>query len=258
MYKVLNELLKDKSGDVTFNCFGLHHIIYIVLGILLLVFLILVINKKQDKKETIINIVLDVALGLYILDFFLMPLAYGEIDIEKLPFHACTCMCVMSFLSRRIKWLFKFKNAFAMLGLISNMVYFFYPAGVMWYHVSPFCYRVIQTLLYHYVMMVYGILVLVYERTELSFKDILYDIIAIVAMTIWALIGNLAYNNIQDSGRIINWFFVVKDPFGLINPNISKYIMPFITPIAFIIVVLCIYTFIILIRKIKTSHANIE
>ena len=257
MYKVLNELLKDRSGDIVFNCFGIYHIIYIIIGIIFLAFLIILINKKQDKKESIINIVLDIALILYILDFFLMPLAYGEIDIEKLPFHACTCMCVMSFLSRRIKWLSKFKNSFAMLGLISNTVYFFYPAGVMWYQVSPFCYRVIQTLMYHYIMMVYGILVLVYERNDMSFKDIIYDVIVIIGMTLWALIGNLAYNNIQDSGRIINWFFVVKDPFGLIDPNISKFIMPFITPTSFMLVTLSIYALRILFKKNKNNIVEV-
>ena len=51
MYKVLNELLKDRSGDIAFNCFGIYHIIYIIIGIIFFAFLIILINKKQDKKN---------------------------------------------------------------------------------------------------------------------------------------------------------------------------------------------------------------
>lgn len=249
MYELLHNILKDKKGGETFNCFGIYHIIYIVIGILITTSLIILLKKKSNLKELIINIVLDIAFGLYILDFFLMPLAYGEIDIEKLPFHACTCMCVMSFLSRHTKILSKYKNAFAMLGLISNMVYFFYPAGVMWYQVHPLCYRVIQTLCYHMIMMIYGILVLLFEREEMELKEIRYDFLVIVSMTIWALIGNLSYNYILNTNRVYNWFFVVQDPFNLIDINISKYIMPFITPIAFMIVTFFIYIISLLIKK---------
>ena len=180
-----------------------------------------------------------------------MPLAYGEIDIEKLPFHACTFMCVMSFLSRKVKVLSRFKNAFAMLGLISNMVYFFYPAGVMWHAVHPLCYRVVQTLIYHMVMMFYGLLVLIYERKDIDFKDIKYDLIVTSLMSLWALIGNTIYNTNE---RMINWFFVVQDPFGIIDISVSKFIMPFITPCAFSLVTFIIYLLSLLIRKNKVKN----
>lgn len=257
MYQFIHELLKDRNDGVVFKCFGIYHFIYIVIGIILTCYLIYIIKKNERISGKTINIVLNIAFSLYILDFFFMPLAYGEIDIEKLPFHACTAMCVMSFLSRRIKWLSKYKNAFAMLGLISNMVYFFYPAGVMWHQVHPLCYRVIQTLIYHMVMMIYGILVLVFERKQIIFKEIKNDCLVIILMTLWALIGNLTYNNILGSGRIYNWFFVVEDPFGIIEKSIAKYIMPFITPCAFMVVTIIIYFVKILFSKnIKDTNKS--
>ena len=187
-----------------------------------------------------------------------MPLAYGEIDIEKLPFHACTCMCVMSFLSRHIKKLDRFKYAFAMLGLISNMIYFFYPAGVMWHAVHPLCYRVIQTLSYHMVMMIYGLLVLIFERSCMNYKEMKYDLVVIVGMTVWALIGNWCYNGMLEGGKLYNWFFVVEDPFGIINHDIAIFIMPIITPCAFLFVTFLIYLININIKRILIRNKTLK
>ena len=39
-------------------------------------------NKEQNVKEKAINITINLAFGLYIADFFIMPFAYGEIDLE--------------------------------------------------------------------------------------------------------------------------------------------------------------------------------
>lgn len=74
---------------------------------------------------------LHIAFGLYIADFFLMPFACGRIDIEKLPFHICTAMCVACFISRHNRHLRKYSLHFALLGFLSNLVYLIYPDGVM-------------------------------------------------------------------------------------------------------------------------------
>lgn len=78
-------------------------------------------NKNQSTKDKAINLVINLVFGLYILDFFLMPLAYGSIDIEKLPFHICTVSCVLCFLSRHNKFFEKYKLQFVLLGLIGNI-----------------------------------------------------------------------------------------------------------------------------------------
>ena len=171
MFDFLHTLLEDKKGGEIFRCFGIWHFLYILLAFLLLFVLLLVLRRKgQQEKDRASDVLIRIAFGLYVADFFLMPLAYGEIDIEKLPFHACTAMCVACFLSRRLKALKPLRTHFALLGFLSNFVYLIYPAGVMWHAVHPFCYRVVQTLLFHGIMTVYGLLTLLYDEDRIRFR----------------------------------------------------------------------------------------
>ena len=133
MFELLSNLLKDHKGEVIFNCFGVWHILFMILIFGGIITTVLVLkNKNQSAKDKVINLVMNLVFGLYVLDFFLMPLAYGSIDIEKLPFHICTVSCVLCFLSRHNKFLEKYKLQFALLGLIGNIIYVIYPAGVGW------------------------------------------------------------------------------------------------------------------------------
>lgn len=239
MYELLRNLLKDHKGSVIFNCFGIWHILFMILifgGIIATILLLK--NKDQKVRDKTIITVINIVFGLYILDFFLMPLAYGSIDIEKLPFHICTVSCVLCFLSRHNKFLNKFKLQFALLGLIGNIIYVIYPAGVGWYQVAPYSYRVIQTLLFHGLMTLYGILTLVYDDVKLEWKKLYKELIVIVLMTLWALLGNAIYNN---DVVVYNWFFVVQDPFDMLPQDIALYIMPFVMIIVIFFVNILIY-----------------
>ena len=164
MYTFLSNLLSDKKGGEIFTLFGAWHFFYIVLTVFTIALvLILLKNKSESFKSKTTKAFIYIAFGLYVLDFFLMPLAYSEIDIEKLPFHACTAMCVLCFLSYHNRFLEKYRLSFVLLGFISNLVYLIYPAGVMWHAVHPISYRVIQTLIFHSIMTIYGLLSLIYE-----------------------------------------------------------------------------------------------
>lgn len=226
MYELLSNILKDHKGETTFNCFGIWHILYmlIIFGSIITVVLLLK-NKVEKTKKKAINLTIDIVFGLYILDFFLMPLAYGSIDIEKLPFHICTVSCVLCFLSRHNKLLNKYKLQLALIGLIGNIIYVIYPAGVGWYQIAPYSYRVIQTLLYHGLMTLYAVLTLCYDDEKLSWKTCYKELIIIVLITIWALLGNTIYNS---ETRMYNWFFVVQDPFYILPKEIARILMPFI------------------------------
>ena len=239
MFNALNELLSDKNDSILFKCFDIWHICFIIffvaVGVLLCLYLK---NKNEEARKKIITAVVGVALALYVADFFLMPFAYGEIDIEKLPFHVCTTMCVMCFLSRHNAFLGKFRLQFAMLGFLSNLVYLIYPAGMMWRGIHPLSYRVVQTLIFHGTMMVYGLLVLVYERQMFDWRKIYKDIGVVVSMTAWALLGNTLYNS---NARVYNWFFVVQDPFNAFPQTSAPYIMPFLNIAIFFAVELIVY-----------------
>ena len=235
MYPFFHELLSDKKGGEIFTLFSPWHFAYIMLTLAGIVFALGRLKGKDAwERKRGIQFWADLAFGMYILDFFLMPLAYGEIDIEKLPFHACTAMCVMCFLSSRIPALAPYGPSFGLLGLISNLVYLIYPAGVMWHAVHPLSYRVIQTLLFHSVMTVYGFLYLFCESGKLTGKTVRRDLLVAVGMTLWALLGNYVYNGTAGTySHFFNWFFVVEDPFALFPETLAPFIMPILNPALF-------------------------
>lgn len=239
MYSILRELLKDHKEQIIFKCFGITHLIFLAIICGGIVAILCILKNKDEKfKKRIINLTITSAFCLYILDFFLMPFAYGEIDIEKLPFHICTISCVLCFLSRHNKFLYQYKLSFALIGLIGNLIYTIYPAGVGWYQVSVFSYRVIQTLLYHSIMVLYGILTITYDDEKIKWKNCYKELIIIVIITLWALLGNYLYNN---ELRMFNWFFVVQDPFSFLPLSVSRFVMPFLIIIITFLVDILIY-----------------
>lgn len=230
MYNFLHELLADKKGGEIFTLFGGWHFFYIALTLAITVAVLLVLKNKSDSaKKSAVKLFVDLSFGLYIADIFLMPLAYGEIDVEKLPFHACTAMCVACFLSYRVPLFERFRTSFVILGFISNLVYLIYPAGVMWHAVHPLSYRVIQTLFFHSVMTVYGFLTLVYESDSFDLRTWRCDLAVTACMTAWAMLGNYVYNGTSEGySHFFNWFFVVRDPFYAISEAIAPFLMPFL------------------------------
>ncbi len=248
MYNFLRNLLSDKKSDVVFNCFGIWHILFIVLTFIVVVFFIVYLkNKTKEQQIKVIKIFINLAFILYMLDFFLMPFAYGQIDLEKLPFHICTVTCILCFMTRHNKYLAKYKKELAVLGLVGNIIYVFYPAGVGWYQIAPYSYRVIQTLVYHGVMSCYGILALRYEF-ELEFKKSYKELIIILWLVVWALLGNTLYNS---DAKVFNWFFVVADPFNILPKDIAQMIMPFVMVFVIYFGVCLVYLMYYLIRKIN-------
>lgn len=248
MNELLSNLLKDHKDGPIFNCFGIWHILFMIIIFGSIIVITLLLRKKEDAiKKKAINITIRVVAGLYILDFFLMPLAYGSIDIEKLPFHICTVSCVLCFLSRHNKFFNKYKLQFAVIGLIGNIIYVIYPAGIGWYQITPYSYRVIQTLLYHGLMTLYGVLTLAYDDEELKWKNCYKELIVIVLLVLWAMLGNAVYNS---DIRIYNWFFVIQDPFYILPKSIASFVMPFIITITIFIGNILVYLSYFGIRKL--------
>ena len=227
MHQLLQSLLSDRKGGATFTCFGLYHLIYlaVIFGVILTVILLLR-NTSDKARKRATDIALHTAVGLYVADFFLMPFAYGEIDIEKLPFHACTAMCVACFLGRHNGFFGRFKDQFLLLGLLSNLIYVIYPAGVGWYQVHPLSYRVWQTLLYHGSMTAFGLFSLAFGEVKPEWRKAPRNLALLCAMAAWALLGNTLYNGL--GGRFFNWFFVVRDPFYLLPEAVAPFVMPFL------------------------------
>ena len=225
MHQILQALLSDRKGGPVFTCFGLYHLIYLVVilgAILTIIFLLK--NRSAAAKHRAATAALCTAAGLYAADFFLMPFAYGGIDVEKLPFHACTATCVLCVLARHNRFLGRFKDQFLLLGLLTNLIYVIYPAGVGWYQIHPLSYRVWQTLLYHGAMTAFGLFSLCFGEVKLEWRKCPRDLVFLCVMTVWALLGNTLYNGLD--GRFFNWFFVVRDPFYILPEGISPFVMP--------------------------------
>lgn len=257
MYSFLSDLLSDKKGGIVFSCFGASHFCYLLTAIAVAVLAVLYLkNKSSEIQQKTISRFIHLAFAVYIADFFLMPFAYGKIDVEKLPFHICTAMCVMCFWSRHNAFLGKFKSQFALLGFVSNLIYLFYPAGVMWYQVHPLSYRVVQTLLFHALMAIYGLLVLIFEDGPQSWKQCYKDFALIVFMTVWAILGNAFYSGTAwGITNNFNWFFVIRDPFYILPENIAPYVMPFLNIAAFFAVTMLVYALYFTIKKNATKKS---
>ena len=253
-YEFLHNLLSDKTDGTLFNCFSAWHFIWILLvfgGTILTILLLK--NKSERARKMAPEIAVSMAFALYMADFFLMPFAYGEIVIDKLPFHACTTMCVLSFASRHFKVLSKYKLQFALIGLISNIIYIAYPDGVVGF--EPISYRVIQTLLFHGLMTAYGILTLTLDDVKLEWKKCYRELAVLVILAIWALLGNTFYSaTLGEYSHNFNWFFVKRDPLGIIPEDISKTIMPFITVTSFFAMDMIIYAIYFGIKKLSNKE----
>ena len=235
MYEWIHELLKDRKGGEIFRLFGLWHFFYMFLTLAVILTVFFLVRKKDAAvRLKTAGVFSDAAFFLYMADFFLMPFAYEEIDIEKLPFHICTTMCVACFVCRHVPKLEKWRMPVTLLGFLSNLIYLIYPAGVMWHAVHPLCYRVVQTLLFHSLMTVYGALAILLDPEGLSFRKWFRYLLVIIFMTLWAVLGNLLYTG--SAGKYsgdFNWFFVTGDPFGMMDRKIAPFVMPFVNILIF-------------------------
>ena len=251
MYPMLHQIFSDKKGGEIFTCFGGWHFFYIILAIATVALSIWVLrNKEQSVKDKALRVFIGIGFGLYMADIFLMPFAYGEIDVDKLPFHSCTALCVACFLSNHVSALKKYRVHFAMFAFFSNLMYLVYPAGVMWYEIHPLSYRAVQTLLFHASMVVYGILTMVLEWRQLQIKRCYRDLILLGGMTVWAILGNALYSGAADGyDRDFNWFFVKADPFGLFSAEIAQYVAPILNIVAFFSLELLVYLTVRIVEK---------
>ena len=242
-FSFMHKIFSDKEDGIIFECFGIWHLIYVLLIAAALTWSIIHLkNKSDEERRRFTNIFITVVFGLYVADFFLMPFAIEEIDIDKLPFHACTSMCVMGFWSNHNRFLEKFRTNFALLGAAANLMYIVYPSGVANYETHPLSYRASQTLIFHACMLIYGVLVIVYTKEDLKVKNCPKNLIVIVGLTLWAHMGNLLYGGEgEEYSRTFNWFFLEEDPFGLFSEEIAPYITPFMNIAAFFALDLIIY-----------------
>ena len=150
-------------------------------------------------------------------------------------------MGIMCVLARKTKFFARFKTSFTIMGLVGALMYLSYPAGVT--AADGYSYRILQTVAFHGLMIAHGVFAIAFNDLDLSWKNVKYDLISIVSLTIWAFLGNTFYsgvitescncvegctNLITTYSHDFNWFFVKHDALYIIPDDIDIYFAPFI------------------------------
>jgi len=111
--------------------------------------------------------------------------------------------------------------------------------------------------MFHSIMSVYCLITLVSEYDKIDIKKCYRDLLVIVFMTSWALLGNYTYNGESEGySHFFNWFFVVRDPFYAIPESISPFIMPILNIVLFFAVEMLFHLAILFIKRIKKQFTE--
>ena len=110
----------------------------------------------------------------------------------------------------------------------------------------------VQTLIFHTVMSVYGFLTLIYDSDKIKIASAKRDFSVVAAMTVWAVLGNYVYNGTSEGySHFFNWFFVVRDPFYAIPETIAPFIMPILNIVLFFVVEILLHLVICIAKRTK-------
>jgi hypothetical protein len=211
-------LFSQENSELQIGLFDVWHFLYlfVILGAALVLSLIYK-NKAEPKKIRLTRLFAYLTVGLYIADFFIMPLSdsYSGISTYKLPFNVCTIMAVLvPFVEFNPKFA-KIKKVVVTLSITSALMWMCYPGSALGGQ-PPFSYIIFQTFMYHGLLFVWGVLNLSLGRVCIRFRSIWQELIGILIILVWADFGNTIY------GREQNWFFIESSIF----PFLPDAIMP--------------------------------
>ncbi len=221
MREILIKLFGTTRGNVSITLFSVWHFLYILIIVGGSFLTALLLKGRSTKSKTEVLDILSYAVPIvYILDFFIMPLSQSDfsINVDKLPFHICTVMAFFIPLvqfNHRLKGL---KTPVVCLSLVASLMYITYP-GTAIGDILPWCYRVVQTFLYHGLMFAWGFLHLTTGQVVLKYRNIWKELMFIFCMVVWATLGNSIYSN---ETHIYDWFFVN----GVTFPFVPEPLMP--------------------------------
>ena len=247
------------GGGPEITLFSIWHIMYILLIVGATIGVAFAIKNKSEKTKTVVlNILATATIATYIMDFFIMPLNRfnGDetrqlIDIDKLPFHICTFIGIMSVFAQfntKAKKCSSFKEVVACLAIVSSLMYITYPGSALG-DVGTFSYKVVQTFLFHGCLFAWGVLTLTTGSASLKFKNIWKQAVGILIVMLWATIGNYSYDD-------YNWFFLKESIF----PFIPDAAMPLAVFGAVFAMCVIIYSINLVVKKIvnkKSKEKNI-
>ena len=222
------KIFSTTEGSQSIELFNVWHILYLLLIIGgSIAGAILIRNKSQRTKDLTLKILAWLIPSLYIADFLIMPLSRSSftIDTDKLPFHICTLMAFFAPFAQFNKKFEPIKEAICCLTLVASLMYMTYPGSAIG-DILPWCYRVVQTFLYHGAMFAWALLSLATGSISLNFRTIWKALVGIVLIIIWASIGNNVYSYEEHH---YDWFFVTGSTFPFIPyPEVLMPIVVFV------------------------------
>ena len=211
-------LFSENTSDLQIGLFDVWHFLYLFVifgGSILLACLFK--NKDEKAKEKLLRLFAYLTIGLYVADFFIMPLSdsYSGISTYKLPFNICTIMAVMvPFVQFNVR-LKGIKTPVVVLSVASSLMWMCYPGSALGGQ-PPFCYLIFQTFMYHGLLFCWGFLNLALGEVVLDIRKIWKEFVGILMILLWAAFGNTIYDGEY------NWFFIEKSIF----PFLADEIMP--------------------------------
>lgn len=220
----------NSTGSITL--FSFWHFFYLILIFGTAILLAFLLRKKSERAKTItLNIFAYLTIGLYLADFFIMPLSdsYSGISIYKLPFNICTIMAVFVPFAQFNKKFEPVKSAIITLSIASSLMWMCYPGSALGGQ-PPFSYIIFQTFMYHGMLFIWGFLSVAYKSSKYTIKTIWKEFIGILLILGWAALGNAIFPN-------QNWFFIQKSIF----PFLPDQIMPLMVVVSVFGVCLAVY-----------------
>jgi len=223
MKEFFARLFSENNSSLQIGLFDQWHFLYLFIvfgGTLLLS--ILFRNKSREKKEKLLRLFAYLSVGLYVADFFIMPLSdsYSGISAYKLPFNICTIMAVMVPFVQFNKKFAPIKSVVVTLSIASSLMWMCYPGTALGGQ-PPFCYLIFQTFMYHGFLFCWGVLNLSLGEVELDIRKIWKEFCGILMILVWAWFGNTVY----DCGY--NWFFIESSIFPFLPDKVMPPVVVF-------------------------------
>ena len=237
------------NTGISVTAFSISHLVYLALIIGAIVALYLFNKDKPFEQKVQVLRFLSYALVIsYLSDFFVHEFVYGGMEMDKLPFHICTVLCPLSAIAQFNKKGNKIIEPVAILSILAPLMYICYPAAIS--SGEPWCYKAVQTMFYHGVLLAWGVLCFAFGYVKAEIKNSYKCAILLVCITLWAKLGNILLEH--------NWFFLNEDAFyiGLVEDGIiPKWSLMIINPIVFFLAVLATYGVINLVKKSANKKA---
>lgn len=222
MKEAVHWLLSQNHSSLTIGLFDIWHFVYLAICIGGPALLAALMNKKSDDvKDKIVRVFAYLTIGIYIADFFLMPLSdsYDGIAIHKLPFHICTLMGVMGAFVQFNPRLSAIKTPVVVMAVASSLMWMCYPGSALGGQ-PPFSYVIFQTFMYHGLLFGWGLLNLAWGGVTLRWKEIWKEFVGVLILLVWSGFGNAVYDE-------QNWFFTKQSIFPFLPDKVMPPVVVF-------------------------------